>query len=459
MAKSTYSQQNPVNKLKVGFQHVAILGVLIVAFFFFFQLQLIPYGVSSFVVPLFKPSPEKLTKMGFVQFEGLTWASTSLEKQELVTRQGRVAIKKDLIDREYIFDFTLNKRTDKEHGYVKNSNEFYVKSETLGEFPIYLEPWIGFWILSLVLGVVCSIFITMFLPLNLGFMALLFDRQINETQIKIRLQTNLTDDLVLMLTLPDSKLYEIERNDVEKAFRTIWDSTNLEQSGANPHLQRFENSFDDNTDVVQFRNNELYNRIKEYYSDFLLKEIEDTRDGLEWRGNHFKIMSGLRLYMAHHFTEKYSNNVTGLAYGGAAVLIVAVGIRGLKFIPATRPSMIMLAIFLEFSMLSLLAVTLVYTEEEERMDKMLKKMEDANRNQLESLEMQRFDIHQLSEALVGQSKEIIKNRVQAAISEYMTSDDNVKRVIAEQISDKIMIGLRDSFSDGGHAGKDHFRRQ
>jgi hypothetical protein len=108
-------------------------------------------------------------------------------------------------------------------------------------------------------------------------------------------------------------------------------------------------------------------------------------------------------------------------------------------------------------MLALLAITLIYTEEEERMDKMLKKMEDANRSQLEELQKQSFDMHQLSNVLVGQSADIIKNRVERAISEYMTSDDNIKKVVAEEISEKIMIGLRDSFSQS-HSGKEHFRR-
>jgi hypothetical protein len=147
--------------------------------------------------------------------------------------------------------------------------------------------------------------------------------------------------------------------------------------------------------------------------------------------------------MAHHFTERYSNNVTGMAYAGAAFLIVAVGVRGLKFIPPTKPSFILLAIFLEFSMLTLLAVTLFYTEEEERMDRMLKKMEDANRSQLETLRGQQADIHQLSNALVGQTSDLIKNRVESAISEYMTSDDNIRKVIASEIAEKILIGVRD----------------
>jgi hypothetical protein len=146
-----------------------------------------------------------------------------------------------------------------------------------------------------------------------------------------------------------------------------------------------------------------------------------------------------------------------LAYGGAAFLIVAVGIRGLKFIPPQRPSFILLAIFLEFTMLSLLAVTMFYTEEEERMDKMLKKMEDANRSQLDTLKMQAKDIEQLSHVLVGQSADIIKNRVEKAISEYMTSDDNIKKVVAEEISEKILIGLRESFQST--AEKEAYKRK
>lgn len=441
------TKQESGKRMKLNIQHVLVALVLVTVFFFFFQLQVIPWGIAEFVVPLFKPSPEKLEKIGFVKFDGLVWASTSKEKEAKVQAQGSIEIQKDLIDKEYIFDFSFEKRTEKEHGYVKNPSEWYAKSETMGEYAIYLEPWIGFWILALVIAVFLTVFITMMLPTSIGFMAVLFDRQIDGTKTKIRLQTGIKDDNIIdILTMPDDLLIEKDRLEVERAFRDVWDKTTGEEVGSPKQAFRFEDIFDDNTDVVMFRNEYLYNRIKEYFSDFLLKEIEDTKDGLLWRRNHFMVMKGLRLYMAHHFTEKYANNVTGLAYGGAAFLIVAVGIRGLKFIPAQRPSFILLAIFLEFTMLSLLAITLVYTEEEERMDKMLKKMEDANRSQLETLRSQQYDIHQLSGVLVGQSAEIIKNRVERAISEYMTSDDNIKKVVAEEISEKILIGLRESFS-------------
>ncbi len=443
-AKTKFKRQLQLQK-RLGAPHVVLFVAMVIVLFFFFFYQVIPYGVAKFVVPLFSPSGDQLEKIGFVRFEGLVWASTTKEKEEEIIRRGRVDISKDLINKQFIFDFSFKPRNEKEHGYVKTSTEFYVKSEVIGENPIYLEPWVGFWILALDLALFFALFITMMLPTNIGFMSLLFDRQIDNTKTKIRLQTGFPEDVVDVLIMPDDKLRELDREEVEKAFRIVWERTIGEELSSPRQAFRFEDLFDETIDVVKFRNETLYNRIKDYFSDFVLKEIEDTRDGLLWRRNHFLIFKGLRLYMAHHFTEKYSNNVTGLAYGGASFLIVAVGIRGLKFIPATRPSFILMAIFLEFTMLALLAITLIYTEEEERMDRMLKKMEDANKSQLEALRSQQYDIHQLTSVLIGQSAEIIKSRVEKAISEYLTSDDHVKRMIAEEISQKIIIGLKESF--------------
>lgn len=88
-------------------------------------------------------------------------------------------------------------------------------------------------------------------------------------------------------------------------------------------------------------------------------------------------LSGLNTYMRFHFVEEYSNKVQGMAYGGAAFLIIVVGIRGLKFIPANKPSFILFALGVEFTMLVLLATTMIFTEEEERTDRILKQMVDA----------------------------------------------------------------------------------
>lgn len=428
------------NHASVGSVQILLFFALAAVFFMIFQMYLIPRGISGFVVPLFKPSSEQLEKFGFADFGNQTTASVKEQKGEL-NWSGKT-ITPELINKEYIFDFSFSTRNLKENGYAKASNEFYVKAPALGETPIILEPWIGFIGLSLVIGVALAFLITMFMPSGLGLMAALFDDQIDHVKIKIRLQTGFTDEVVEILTMPDSRLREFDRDEVESAFRTVWERTLSELELSSKKLIDFEDIFDDNTDVVFFRNEAIYNRIKEFFSDFVVTEITDTKQAQLWRGNRLLILKGFRLYMSHHFTEKYSNNVTGLAYAGAAVLIVAVGIRGLKFIPANKPSFILFAIFLEFALLGLMAITLIYTEEEERMDKMLKKMEDANRSQLETLRGQQKDIHQLSTALVGQTSEIIKQRVESAISDYMTSGDQIQQQIARSIADKIVFDIK-----------------
>lgn len=404
------------------------------------HFHVIPNATAGFVVSQFSPTGDDLGKIGFVEFKDLTWASTSKEKEATIGSNTPIA--KQLINGEYIMDFSWENRTLEANGYSKKSGEWYVKAPALGEKPIFLEPHIGFWILSLVVGLFLSVLITIILPSSIGFMASLFEKEIDHVKVKIRLQTGFNDKVVDMLTLPDNKLKDSDINEVERLFRTIWERTASDSELASKKLIDFDDIFDDETDLVLFRNEAIYNRIKEFFSDFVVTEIIDTRNGLEWRSNHLKIGKGFKLYMAHHFTEQFSNNVTGLAYGGAALLIVGVGIRGLKFIPADRPSVMLMVIFLEFTMLLLLAITMFYTENEERMDKMLKKMEDANRSQLETLRGQQEDIHQLSTALVGQTSEIIKTRVENAISEYMTNGDNVQREIASAIADKIIFDIK-----------------
>lgn len=428
---------------KAGLAHITIFGVMIIALFLFFQYTVIPWGTAQFVVSLFAPSGEKQDKVGFVKFDGLVWGSVSKDNEPQLKGKN-LPVSKNYLNRQYIFDFTFQERTMEKDGYVKTPNQFYARSEYLGENAIILEPWVGFWILALDLAFLFTAIISILLPPQLGFISLLIDRQIDEIKVKIRLQTGFSDQIVDILTLPDDKLAEKEFEEVKSAFRTVWNRTVIEDPESTTRLPRFEDFFHDEIDVVEFRNYTLYNRIKEFFSDFLTKEIIDTKNSLLWRRNHLLMLKGLRLYMSHHIGEKYQNLVTGLAYGGAGFLVVAVGIRGLKLIPAAKPSFILLAIFLEFTMLVLLAITLIYTEEEERMDKMLKKMEDANRSELETLRGQQADIHQMANALVGQTSEIIRARVEKAIEQYITSGDKVQEVIAQEIARKIVLGLRES---------------
>lgn len=430
--------------VKIGFVQVLFAIILIAGFGYLFQFHLIPAGSANFVVPLFQPEQDMRDKVDFVHFsgesQGLVWASTSKENEEKIEGTNPL-IKKDYINGEWVFDFTLTPRTKKEHGYSKTDSEYYIKAPALGEFPIFIEPYKAFIVISIVIGFVLMMLLTMVLPPSIGIMSALFEDQIHHTKTNIRLQSGLSDEIVEVLTLPDNDLVNVDRDRLESTYRIVWNRTVTETEKAADNRIMFDDVWDEDTDVTFFRNVALYQRIKEYFSEFVETEIVNCKDARVWSKRRFMIGKGLRLYMAHHFSHKYANNVTGAAYGGAAVLIIAVGIRGLKFIPAARPSFILGAIFLEFALLSLMAVTLFYTEEEERMDKMLKRMEDANRSQLDALKTQQEDIHKMSNALVGQNSEAIKAKVEATISEYLTSGEQVNKQIAEAIASKLVFDI------------------
>lgn len=428
-------------EVKIGSQHFIVLLIMIVSFFLLFQFVVIPAGMSAFVRSLFAPYGEQLEKIGYVEFKDGVYASIPKDRENQSYKGTEIS--NEIINKEYIFDFTFNERVSAKHGYAKGANEFYAKCPKLGEMAIIIEPWVALWLLALVFSVAVTLLVSIVMPTNIGYCAALFYNQIEGTKIKLRLQTGLTDEIIELLVMPDEQLRSRDIADVRSIFRIVWEKTTTEDLSETFTAIKFEDVFEPESDIVHFRNVILYKRIKEFYSEFVLTEIEDTKGGILWSQNHLRILKGVRLYMTHHFSEKYQNLVTGLAYGGAGFLIVAVGIRGLKFIPGDKPSFILLAIALEFSMLMLMAITLIYTEGEERMDKIMKKMEDANRSSLEAQRGQQADIHMLTNALVGQTSEIIKNRVEKAIEEYMLSDNEIERKIGEAIADKVLIGLKD----------------
>lgn len=427
---------------KTGFQHYLVLLVLFSAFTFGFYQFVMPKAIEVMVAALFSPEGKKLPRIDGVLAE---------KASETAQYTGKL---KGVIKTDYIFDFTNRHRTVENDGYVKESNEWIVKAPKLGEEAIVLEPAFAISILAAVMGAGISMLLTLILPSGIGLMANKVDREIIHTKSKIRLQTGFSDQIVDFLTMQDSKLRMMsedvdKRKSVIAAFKTVWARTEQDEEYGISRRLTLSEILDDNTDLVEFRREVIYLRIKEFFSDFVQKEIEDVIAAQKYSNNHLMFMKGLRLYMSHHFTEKYSNNVTGAAYGGAAILIVIIGVRGLKFIPSTRPSLILGAIFLEGSMLALLAFSLVYTQEEERMDKMLKKMEDANRSQLGTLEDVSKDMHTLANALVEGNAEMIKAKVKTAVSDYLANPANIRGELAEEIANK----LGELFAQMGSAQK------
>ena len=84
-----------------------------------------------------------------------------------------------------------------------------------------------------------------------------------------------------------------------------------------------------------------------------LEDLKALQRALIWRDSNiimriFNSNKGLMVYLRFYFTVKYSNTLLGLVYMGAAILIIIIGLRGLKFIPATDPSLVIFSLGLEF---------------------------------------------------------------------------------------------------------------
>jgi len=170
--------------------------------------------------------------------------------------------------------------------------------------------------------------------------------------------------------------------------------------------------------------------------DSIQAEIQAINSAQAYLAGKGSWTSGMNTYMRFHFTEEYSNRVTGLAYGGAAFLIFVVGIRGLKFIPATKPSFILFALGIEFSMLVLLATTMIFTEEEERTDRILKQMVDAVKGGKKQALIEPEPEPQL-QLTRGDYERIVREQMDKKILEVMSDkDDDALRRIALDLVQK-----------------------
>ncbi len=425
-----------------------------------------------------------------------------------------VPINGELINKEFIFDFDgfstreekitvpkidpVTKQPEKNEegkilqtqvekdGYGKKTGEWYVKCPKLGEEAIMLESW-GFSILAFDCGMLLGMILTMMLPPSLGYISQKFEREMANTKTKIRLNTGFNKETVEIIALRDSdfeKFYNDNPNFIKQIFAKVWARTQpdheiaaVKQQGSSMAnvMAAFRNAFDAEVQVggiLGFRNETMYGRIQESYSEAVMTEIENLKAAQDWQKARWKIMPALRLYMAHHFTERYANNVTGFAYGGAAILIIVVGIRGLKFIPAARPSVMLWAILLEFTLLALMAVSLFYTEEEERMDKMLKKMEDSGKSQLSSLKGMAEDMTRVAAGLGEEGlgvamkqmstdmgkiaktladdmmADAIRSRVEEAVERHLANEEDIKAAVKEALPDVIINALRNGTGGG-----------
>ena len=184
-------------------------------------------------------------------------------------------------------------------------------------------------------------------------------------------------------------------------------------------------------------NTRLLSRRDDINIESVQSEIQSINSAQAYLGGKGSWLAGLNTYMKFHFVEEYANKVQGLAYGGAAFLIIVVGIRGLKFIPATKPSFILFALGVEFTMLVLLATTLIFTEEEERTDRILKQMVDAVKGGKGRQAVAELEANMQPQLSRGDYEKIVREQMDKKILEVMADkDDDALRRIALDLVQK-----------------------
>ncbi|MBN1447574.1 MAG: hypothetical protein JXA28_06555 [Bacteroidetes bacterium] len=122
----------------------------------------------------------------------------------------------------------------------------------------------------------------------------------------------------------------------------------------------------------------------------VVSEVEDYSGLRRWvNGETANPFIPIAFFFRYRISASYGNVIQGLVSGGAAILIFVIGLRGLKLIPAEEPSLILMALSIEFILLIVLMVTFAGSAQEERLDRVVKELEaeqrDAIKHQTEVL--------------------------------------------------------------------------
>lgn len=200
--------------------------------------------------------------------------------------------------------------------------DLYLNTPTAARF--WFQPIFSMSMIAILFGLIVGVYITTFLPLPLGYFKQKIEREIINSLDKIHFK---------------------------KYF------THIDEYTRHELMREIENA--------DLRG--LHRLSSEY--DVLVDELIILQDAIQWRNStilyqaiHF--LKGIKIYLRNHFTDKYSNTILGFVYFGAAILIVIIGLRGLKFIPVSEPSLIFFSLGLEFSILITYASTLFFAKPE-----------------------------------------------------------------------------------------------
>ncbi len=200
--------------------------------------------------------------------------------------------------------------------------DIYVNTPSEGRY--WFNPILAVFVPVSLLSIACGVSVSALLPRSIGYMNQKIQREI----------TNFLDKILISRDGFYSEEYHDELADeiINADIRDLYD---------------YEEIWNINVEELK-----ILQKALKWYNGSLLYKIIHVRDGLG-------------IYMHSYFTVKYNNAVLGFVYIGAAVLIIIIGLRGLKFIPPTQPSLVLFALGLEFSLLITYATTLMYAKQDE----------------------------------------------------------------------------------------------
>ena len=200
--------------------------------------------------------------------------------------------------------------------------DLYIGTPTAARF--WFQPLFAMSMIAILFGVVIGVYITTILPRPLGYIKQKIEREIINTLDKIYYKKYFVH------------LDRFSQNELTR------DIKNADLRGLHKISAEYDTSVDD--------------------LSILKNAIQWMDSPIFYQSIHF--LKGIKIYMRNHFTDKYSNTILGFVYFGAAFLIVIIGLRGLKFIPISEPSLIFFSLGLEFSILITYASTLFFSRPE-----------------------------------------------------------------------------------------------
>jgi hypothetical protein len=335
---------------------------------------------------------------------------------------------------EFILDFTSSVRTREVHGYAKAADEWLIKTTFMGDDAVIITPSIALFVPLLAIGIFSAILLTFLLPARFGLMSAFVERTFSETRTKLLFQTGFSDELLDFLLLSDSEVTMLSQRMPERVndyLHTLWDATRTDNERNQALSSYTEESLFDAVNIAAghhaFVRNALVSRMREAFSVSVEHSVRSLQRARAWQENHFHIFAGVRLYMGEYFAPNCSNNVQGLAYAGAGLMIVVIGLRGLRFIPASRPSLIVASISLECALLFALGLTLYFQREEGSSAESLKRIENNTQN--------------VALVMSSVGNEAMQRAIMDAIREHAQSPDVEKRV-ADALTQKFIDSLR-----------------